>query len=158
MKKERVDLGALARQVQRDVAKEQPGVTVDWTIEALPTVEADPALLRVVLHNLFSNAVKYSARRTPARVHVGAVDKGDETVIFVRDNGVGFDMQYVGRLFGPSQRLHGADDFKGSGFGLAKVRRIIQRHGGRAWAEGRVDEGATFYFSLANAPAGTAAT
>ena len=158
MKKERVDLGALARQVQQDVANEQPGVTVDWTIEALPTVEADPALLRLVLHNLFSNAVKYSARRTPARVHVGVVDKDDETIVFVRDNGVGFDMQYVGKLFGPSQRLHSADEFKGSGFGLAKVRRIIQRHGGRAWAEGRVDEGATFYFSLASESAGTAAT
>lgn len=158
IKLERVDLGALADDVRQVVAKEQPDVAVEWTIEPLPVVDADPTLLRVVLHSLFSNAVKYSALRKPARVHVGTVDKGDETVIFVRDNGVGFDMQYVGKLFGPSQRLHSADEFTGSGFGLAKVRRIIQRHGGRAWAEGRVDEGATFYFSLANPPADTATT
>jgi signal transduction histidine kinase len=144
----RVDLNDLRRQARQEVERDINGRMVDWRLHDLPTVHGDPALLRLVLVNLLSNAVKYSAPRSRAEIEVGAVDGDAETTIFVRDNGVGFDMQYVDKLFGVFQRLHGSDEFEGTGIGLANVRRIVQRHGGRTWAEGRMDEGATFYFSL----------
>lgn len=140
-----VSLARLVAEAREDV---QAPAGVVWEVGPLPEVLADPALLRLVLVNLLSNAVKFSAGRTPPRIEVGCTYREDECVIFVRDNGVGFDMAAADRLFGVFQRLHNREAFEGTGIGLANVRRIIERHGGRVWAEGAVDAGATFYFSL----------
>jgi len=146
--KRRVDLSQLVREARDEVSADVNGRRIAWEIHDLPPVDADPALLRPVLVNLLSNAVKYTGTRNEARIEVGTESRAGELVVFVRDNGVGFDMAYAHKLFGVFQRLHRADEFTGTGIGLANVRRIIQRHGGRTWAEGAVDAGATFYFSL----------
>jgi light-regulated signal transduction histidine kinase (bacteriophytochrome) len=146
-----VDLNRLVQEAKQEVSADINGRAVQWHLQDLPGVEGDPALLRLVFVNLLSNALKYSATRPHADIHVGVLPQSDtETVVFVRDNGVGFDMKYVHKLFGVFQRLHSGDEFEGTGIGLANVRRIVQRHGGRAWADGEIDRGATFYVSLPN--------
>ena len=146
--KSHVAVDKLVQSVVRDLRFETEGREVEWVISPLPTVDGDSTLLRQVLFNLVSNALKFTKPRPKARIEIGDMSNEFESVIFVRDNGVGFDMQYSGKLFGVFQRLHSATDFPGSGIGLANARRIIQRHGGRVLAEASSDAGATFYFSL----------
>lgn len=144
-----VPLGALVEQVIIELKTDAQGRNVSWKCGDLPEVQADPALLKQVFVNLLSNALKFTRPRNPAEIEIGTLNgKQDEITIFVRDNGVGFDMRYSDKLFGVFQRLHGREDFEGSGVGLANVQRIVNRHGGRAWAEAKVNAGATFYFSL----------
>ncbi len=143
-----VDLSVLVQDIIRDLAPEMQGRTIRWTIANLPTVSGDRAMLRLVLTNLIANALKFTRRRPQTDIEIGCQPGQKEAIIFIRDNGVGFDMAYADKLFGVFQRLHHADEFEGTGIGLANVRRIISRHGGRTWAEGQIDIGATFYFSL----------
>jgi signal transduction histidine kinase len=149
MRQQPLELTELVDESIRQLKSEVNGRNILWKRAPLPAVQADPVLLRQVLINLLSNAVKYTRPRDPAEIEIGCEsESGQETVIFIRDNGVGFDMHYGHKLFEVFQRLHAADEFEGTGIGLANVRRIIARHGGRTWAEGKVDAGATFYFSL----------
>jgi signal transduction histidine kinase len=144
-----VPLNELVKEAQDEVTAGLASRDIEWQIADLPAVEGDPAMLRLVLINLLSNAVKYTSPRSHTRIEIGTrVGTDDDVIIFVRDNGVGFDMEYADKLFGVFQRLHNADEFDGTGIGLANVRRIVQRHDGRVWAEGEVDHGATFSFSL----------
>lgn len=155
MLRKQVDLGALVGEVIQELAPDAAGRDIEWRIGDLPTVGCDAAMLRIVLVNLILNALKFTRPRQQARIEIGILPgKNAEAMIFVRDNGVGFDMTYADKLFGVFQRLHHADQFDGTGIGLATVRRIITRHGGRTWAEGHVDQGATFYFSLPQASQG----
>ena len=149
LQKTDVDLDALLRETLDDFKEETRDRNIVWKIDPLPTVVADRALLRMVLVNLISNAVKFTGMRAEAKIEIGCVPGSEtETVIFIRDNGAGFDQQHAGKLFGVFQRLHAQEDFEGTGIGLANVQRIIKRHGGRVWAESIVDSGATFYFSI----------
>ena len=141
------DMGEVVNEVVEDVKKDFVGREIEWVIHPLTSVTGDLALLRQVWRNLIANAAKYTRPHKTARIEIGFKKEAHETVFFVRDDGVGFDMEYVGRLFGVFHRLHGAE-FEGTGIGLANVRRIVVRHGGRTWAEGKINEGATFYFSL----------
>jgi len=151
-----VDLTALAHEAVAGLATDITGRNVSWKISSLPRVQGDYAMLRQVLVNLLGNAIKYTRPRDPAHIEIGCREESisGEFVCFVRDNGVGFDMQYVDKLFGVFQRLHRAEEFEGTGIGLANVRRIVHRHGGRTWAEGKVDGGATLYFTLPRTPKG----
>ncbi len=148
MHRAKVDLGALTDEVISSVVAEANGRPLVWKRQELPVVEGDAALLRQVLVNLISNAVKYSRPRDPAVIEIGCDNRPSEKIVYIRDNGVGFDMAYASKLFGVFQRLHRAEEFEGTGIGLANVRRIVQRHGGRTWAEGQLSTGSTFYFSL----------
>jgi signal transduction histidine kinase len=143
-----IDMDRLVREELTELRFETDGRDIDWNIGALHQVRGDPAMLRLVVQNLLSNAIKYTRARARAVIEVGDARNEEEIVFFVRDNGVGFDMAYADKLFGVFQRLHGVEEFEGTGIGLATVGRIIQRHGGRVWAEARAGEGATFYFSL----------
>jgi light-regulated signal transduction histidine kinase (bacteriophytochrome) len=176
LQKTEVNLDELVRETLGDFQVNTKDRNIAWKIQPLPAVQADRALLRMVLSNLISNAVKFTGKRAQAKIEIGCgktkteIKKAEntnatpvsafpistvcvppeETVIFIRDNGVGFDPRYADKLFGVFQRLHSHDEFEGTGIGLANVQRIIQRHGGRVWAEGVVDGGATFYFSIPN--------
>jgi len=149
LRKAEVNLDDLIQETLRDFGVQTKERNIVWEIQPLPHVRADRALLKMVLVNLLSNAVKFTGRRAEAKIEIGyAPDESGETVIFIRDNGAGFNPKYAEKLFGVFQRLHSHDEFEGTGIGLANVQRIIARHGGRVWAEGVVDGGATFYFSI----------
>jgi signal transduction histidine kinase len=146
----RVNLDRLVRETVVDLSQDLAGRLVEWKIDPLPEVVADRSMLHRVFANYLTNAMKYTRKRERAEIHIGSISGEKETIIFVRDNGVGFDMKSVDKLFRVFQRLHNVEDFEGTGIGLASARRIIQRFGGRTWAEGNVNQGATFYFSLPN--------
>jgi signal transduction histidine kinase len=150
MRRSRVNMAALVRMVISEMEPDIAQRSVVWKTGELPTIIADPAMMALVVRNLLSNALKYTTPRSEAVIEIDGTRNDTETTFRVRDNGIGFDMQYVDKLFKVFQRLHRSEDFSGSGIGLAHVQRILRRHGGRAWAEGIPDEGATFYFSLPN--------
>jgi PAS domain S-box-containing protein len=155
--KKNVNPGELAQNVFNELALAAPDRRVDCQISKQPGCTADIALLRRVFANLLSNALKFTRGRDPAVIRVGCRDENGERIYFVGDNGVGFDMEYSDKLFRVFQRLHSPSEFEGTGVGLAIVHRIIQRHGGRVWAEGQVDGGATFYFTLGESTHGNSA-
>jgi len=143
-----VSLAQLVKEALTEVRQDTEGRNIAWRIGVLPEFYGDRSMLRLVLVNLISNAIKFTRTRAQAEIEIGcAKGNKDDLIVFVRDNGVGFDMKYVNKLFGVFQRLHDSDAFEGTGIGLATVQRIIHRHGGEVWAEGVVDSGATFYFS-----------
>ena len=138
----------LVTEVLQDLSSEMNARNIDWEIQSLPNVRGDRAMLKQVWVNLLSNSIKYTRPRDPAKIRIGFIRKNGELEFYVQDNGTGFDMRYADKLFGVFQRLHRAEEFEGTGVGLANVRRVITRHGGRTWAEARPDEGATFHFTL----------
>ena len=148
VKREQIDLSAIATKAANELRKTNPDRIVQLTIQQCVTVYADASLLRIVMDNLLGNACKYSSKKPVAEIEFGARDIDGECVLFVRDNGAGFNMEYVDKLFGAFQRLHTENEFEGTGIGLATVQRIIRRHHGKVWAEARENEGATFYFTL----------
>jgi len=151
-----VNMRQLAERTWSDVSRQGAATRrIDFLLDDLPPARGDTAMLRQALTNLLSNAVKFTAPRELARIEVGGERRNGEAVYYVRDNGVGFDMRYAGKLFGVFQRLHTGDQFEGTGVGLAIVQRVISRHGGRVWGESTLDHGATFYFTLAPAEGGT---
>jgi K+-sensing histidine kinase KdpD len=150
-KKTLVSLDRLVKDVVAEIGQDMRGRDIVWNINRLPVCYGDRSMLRLVIFNLLANAVKFTRMRAQAEIEMGCVDGENEVEVFVRDNGAGFDMQYVDKLFGVFQRLHLPEEFEGTGIGLATVRRIIHRHGGKVRAEGGVDQGATFYFSLPEA-------
>jgi PAS domain S-box-containing protein len=143
-----VDMKALVVSVLNDLAKDDDRERIDFKIARLPSMSADASLMRQVWVNLLSNALKFTSKKEQATIEVGSKSSKDEIIYFVRDTGAGFDMEYANKLFGVFQRLHSESEFEGTGVGLAIVQRIIRRHDGRVWAEGQVDQGATFYFAL----------
>jgi signal transduction histidine kinase len=146
-----VNMNSLVEQCRRDLQLDTQHRQIEWAIATLPGAFGDPSLLKLALQNLISNAVKYTANRPAAKIEIGGSADGAGATYFIRDNGVGFDMEYAHKLFGVFQRLHRAEEFEGTGIGLANARRIISRHGGRIWAEGAKDWGATFSFWLPSA-------
>jgi PAS domain S-box-containing protein len=152
MQQASVDLSELVDEVRQQLR--EPAASAEWRTATLPVVRGDAAMLRLVFTNLLSNALKYAGHNPRPVIEVGAQASEDEVIVFVRDNGVGFDMKYAHKLFGVFQRLHSDDEFEGTGIGLANVRRVVHRHGGRVWAEGVVDGGATFYVALPRSATG----
>jgi light-regulated signal transduction histidine kinase (bacteriophytochrome) len=140
----------VVREALSEVRQETEGRNIVWRISALPNVCGDRSMLRLAFVNLISNAIKFTQTRPQAEIEIGADVKQAEIVVFIRDNGVGFDMKYVKKLFGVFQRLHRTEEFEGTGIGLATVQRVIHRHGGRVWAEGVLERGASFYVALPN--------
>jgi signal transduction histidine kinase len=149
-----VDMERLVREVVEELKPTFAGSKLQLEIESVPPIRGDRAMLHQVFVNLLSNAIKFSQHKEMPKVQVGGSVEGDEAVYYVKDNGAGFDMQYAGKLFGVFQRLHSMEEFEGTGIGLAIVKRIVTRHGGRVWAEGKVNEGATIYFALPGNQAG----
>lgn len=143
-----VDMNELVNSVINSFEQDTKNREVNWKIKQLPIIQGDENLLRLVMVNLISNALKFTSMKKEAVIEIGQIENTSEKICFIRDNGVGFDMKYQDKLFSVFQRLHSKDDYQGIGIGLANVRRIIDRHGGRTWAEGEVDKGATFYFSF----------
>ena len=141
-------LNVLVEDARVGLKSETDGRQIEWRIRDLPFVNCDSRLIRQVFVNLLSNAIKYTEPRKNASIEAGQMDAQGEVVIYVRDNGVGFNMKYADKLFGVFERLHRSEDFKGTGVGLAIVARIVQKHGGQVWAEAEEDKGATFYFTL----------
>lgn len=148
MRRDAVDLSAMANEIVAELKRTEPKRNVEVVVAPRLRTHGDAALLRVALENLLGNAWKFTGTRRRARIEFGAVHRDGKTSYFVRDNGVGFDQAYAGKLFTPFQRLHASDQFSGTGIGLATVQRAVARHGGRVWAEGAVDKGATFYFTI----------
>ena len=149
LQKQAVNLSEIARDLADSLRAAAPERRVEFVIADGLVAEGDPGLLRIVLENLLSNAWKFTSKRPEARIEFAASQGSDGKAVYhVRDNGAGFDMRYTQRLFGVFQRLHGETEFPGTGIGLATVQRVVQKHGGRIWAEGAVDRGATFYFTL----------
>ncbi|HET6496002.1 MAG TPA: ATP-binding protein [Thermoleophilia bacterium] len=147
--RERLDLTAMAREIAAEIVEAEPGRTVEFVVTDSLEAYADRRLMQALLTNLLDNAWKFTAQHEAARIEVGVADAEGERAFFVRDDGAGFDVAYADKLYGAFQRLHGADEFEGLGIGLATAQRIVRRHGGRAWAEGAVEMGATFWFTLA---------
>ena len=151
-----VSLQQLVQEAMQELREETQERSIDWKIGQLPEVMGDRSMMRLVIVNLLANAVKFTGKRERAEIEIGASsNEADGIVVFVRDNGVGFDMEYADKLFGVFQRLHPAEEYEGTGIGLANVQRIIHRHKGRTWARSEVDQGATFYFSLPKATEAT---
>ena len=151
MMQTRVNMDNLFEEAIKLVQQDAKGREIVWSVGPLPEVSGDPAMLRLVLVNLLANALKFTRARPQAEIEIGHVAAAQEEIFYVKDNGAGFDMKYVDKLFGLFQRLHRVDEFEGTGLGLANIRRIIHRHGGRTWAEGAIEQGATFYFALPKA-------
>jgi len=135
-------------EARNDVMRDAGGRNISWRIGSLPTVNGDLMMLRMAVRDLLSNAVKYTRDKTDAIIEVDSNDGAEDYTVWVKDNGVGFDPQYASKLFGVFQRLHRWEDYEGTGIGLANVRRVVERHGGRTWGEGKEGEGATFFFTL----------
>jgi len=152
LSRSRVDVTKIVAEVRHSLAYDLAGRQIEWAIGALPPAWGDASMLRQVFSNLIENAVKYSRDRNPAKIRIAAETSDDQITYQVSDNGVGFNMAYVGKLFGVFQRLHRADEFPGTGIGLALTKRIVERHGGRVFAQGEIDKGATIGFSLPKPP------
>jgi light-regulated signal transduction histidine kinase (bacteriophytochrome) len=148
MRKKNTNINKLLDEVIESIRHDNPKRSIEWIIDDLPYVFCDRAMLKLVFINLLNNAVKFTRTKEKAVIEVGVKQENNESVLFVRDNGVGFDMKYSNKLFGVFQRLHSIEEFEGTGIGLANVRRIISRHNGRTWAEAELNKGAIFYFSL----------
>jgi PAS domain S-box-containing protein len=151
------DIGEVVKEVLTILEPETKDRQIEWKIGELPSIQCDTPLMRQVFQNLIGNALKYTRPRSPAVIEIGQIEENGQSAIFVRDNGVGFNMKYADKLFGVFQRLHRPEEFEGTGVGLATVQRIVEKHGGRVWAEAELDHGATFYFTLGSFKTGTAA-
>lgn len=148
IKKIPINMDVLADETYKAIKQVSPDRNIELVMGALPDVNGDMDMIRQVWVNLFTNAIKFTGKKEKAKIEVGSTIDGDMVTYYMKDNGAGFDMQYIGKLFGVFQRLHSVEEFDGNGIGLSNVKRIVERHGGRVWAEGKVGEGATFYFAL----------